>query len=263
MKSKLGSKVTVSIFVSVVLIVLAAGSALADWTAYNDCVWTSMGNVTNISAASSPAGTTTGTLVNYADGSTLSGVTVTMVTTSGIAGDISNGGTLTSGTDAYNVFANKLAPAGIIYTTENNNATLAITISGLDPGKLYQFVSYANRGGSGGDYSQRSATFTLSGASSFVNASSSGVAIANNGASSTYCTGDNTTNGYVARWTDIVCNGSFTVTSARAASTPSTLKSYFTQVFMVSESSPVPEPTSFMALGVGLLGLVGKKLRRK
>jgi len=242
------------------LVVLAialifVGAANAQFIAYNDCSGSSSGNVTSYNAGSS------GLLIDYTTG-TYTNVTAAITANIG-SNDPNLGGMPNAGTDAYNVFNGKINLVGMYWCTENTtDQYVKITFTGLDPTKLYEFVTTADRASS--SYTDRSSKFTLSGADSWTNASTPGTIISPDGLSTSFCTGYNTVNGYVARWINIApgADGSFSVTGVRADYAPVSKKAYFFAGFMLAETN-IPEPSSLLAMGSGLLGVVGFAIRRR
>ncbi len=171
------------------------------WTAYID---------TNSSGGSSPAGAvslsssqvTSGSTVglkDFATGSPLAGIQM-VTASSGLTASSSGGhGVTPTGGDALAVFGGKVNVAGTYRMT--SSSTMTSTFTGLDPTRTYELVTTANRDDA--DYTARTSTFALEDADAFVNASSTGTGAAPTDAATTFVTGDNTTNGYVARWTGI------------------------------------------------------------
>ncbi|NLG74411.1 MAG: DNRLRE domain-containing protein [Chloroflexi bacterium] len=182
------------------------------WTAYND-----------VSGTSSPANTTSFSL-NTVDGMLLdfdtgasTGATVTVVTSSELYDLSSEGQMPDAGTDAYETFNGRADMTGVIMSATTNpvDFTMDLVFNGLDPSKTYTFATSVNRaGGTGGSppYTERFTRYTIMDMVSATNASTEGVGVLNEH-SVYFCTGENTTSGYVARWTNIRPNaqGSFTV----------------------------------------------------
>ncbi|MFA7486059.1 MAG: PASTA domain-containing protein, partial [Phycisphaerae bacterium] len=204
------------------------------WTAYNDCAWASGQLQNNITTYTIPSnGTASGLLKNYATGTNL-GVTATL-TVSGspqVQTGTYGGSETNSGTDAYNTFHDFVSVPGVIQYG-SSGWWVDITFTGLDPSKTYTFAATGNRNDSG--YTTRIARFTLSGDEGAVNASTSGVDVISNN-SVYFCTGYNTVNGYVARWTNIKpgSDGSFVV---RVQEQTSGNKAYGPSVFMLQEEA--------------------------
>jgi len=189
------------------------------FTAYNDVVANSpqptpLANVTTYNTGPGP---TSGFLKDFSTGAATT-VTATMTQSGGVVHqpDLTSGGSETNaGTDAYNTFtALGVNVAGVEYY----GATgwyVDLVFTGLDPTAFYEFTTTANRNGP--TYADRLTKYTISGADpGYTNTSSSGAA----GASTTLCTGYNTVNGYVARWTGIQSgsDGSFQVRAEAATS---------------------------------------------
>ncbi len=206
----------------------------AAWTAYNDASGTTGGNTTTYTITT---GNTTGLLKNHATGANTT-VTATITTYGGLS--VQTAGAETAvGTDAYNTFHNNANMAGVI----NYGSTgwwMDVTFTGLDPAKTYTFATSANRaGGTGGTpaYPTRVSRFTISDATTAINASTSGVTVKTTtftGDTTAFVTGENTANGYVARWTGIQpgSDGDFTV---RAQADGTVNEAYGFSVFMLQE----------------------------
>ena len=228
---------------SVVNITVAEESS-GGFTAYNDCS----------SSATTPAnttqyrgdGTTSGFLKDFDTGTvqpvTLA-ITATQVAYNGTGGPMPN-----SGTDAYNVFNGKVVFDDVCYYgTTTGTWWMDATFSGLDPAKQYEFVASVNRNGS--TYTGRFTKFTIYGADACVQASTPGVDVLSN-ESVRFCTGYNTVNGYVARWTKIRCgaDGTFAVRAEDGAGAEAG-KSYGFDGIMLRETF-VPEPGTLTGIAV-------------
>ncbi len=212
------------------------------WVAYNDCAWVSGQTETNITKYTIPDdGTASGLLMNYATGSN-SAVTATF-TASGSPSVVTGnygGSETTSGTDAYTTFHGIADMPGVIQYG-NSGWYVDLTFTDLDPAKTYTFATSANRDGG---YTERITIFTLSGDDGATNASTAGVTeITENSVS--FLTGENTDDGYVARWTGINPGSDGTI-SIRAEATASEYRAYAMSVFMLAEevgSTPTIETT--------------------
>ncbi|NIW92254.1 MAG: hypothetical protein GWN20_04970, partial [Phycisphaerae bacterium] len=206
--------------------------------AYNDCVYRSSEqyiaeNVTTYCIGSGNPGPTSGPLVDQVTGDDM-GITVTLTESGGVnwQPDPSNGGSdCAIGTDAYNTFGGIADMTGVIYYG-SAGWWVDLTFTGLDPTTDYTFATSASRG----NYTGRLTIYTLSGADTYTNDSTPGVdVLAENKVR--FNTGDNHTEGYVARWTGITAaDGSFTV---RAEADPSSTdgKAYSFDVFMLEGGS--------------------------
>lgn len=212
------------------------------WSAYNDCAGTTGGNTTRYTVT---AGSTTGFLKDYSTGSNTS-VTVTFSSSGSPAVQESPGSYTDPGTDAYTTFFNKASMEGIIqYGSPGYYLDMALT--GLDTAKSYTFITTANRNSS--SYTARITRFTLSGDEGATNASSAGVSVIDDH-SVYFCTGFNTVNGYVAKWTGIKpgADGSFIV---RVQEQTSGNSGYGPSVFMLQEETgPNPIITTTGTLNV-------------
>lgn len=245
---------------AVVLCLLGVG-AHADFTAYNDCVWASGQYIAPNATAirGDPAvgtGSTSGTLKDFATG--LNTNVSAALSWSSVSWDTTRGTGSNSGTDAQLMFdgTTTVGLAGMgAYKTSGTPSWAQVTFTGLDPNKVYEFVTTANRAG-GSTYLDRYTKFMISDVDAFTNASSSGVTVADAGASSTFVTGENTALGYVARWTGIRCgaDGDFTVWSGDA--TVGTVRPYVMQAFKLVET---PEPASLTLVALGGLALLRRR----
>ncbi len=237
------------------MLVLGTSSAQAAWVAYNDAVHAgSTGNVTNYSGYMADGGgfeTPSGQLVDYATGNVLP-VTATL-SGSNISGSIS--GPANSGTDADDVFNGKLnlGDWSVSYNSSSIGWYYEVTFTGLTPGASYEFVTTANRNNisyAGDGSTSRWTKFSIIGADTYTNASSTGVVEITSDVVRMN-TGYNTVNGYVVRWTGITAaDGSFTVRSENIGTggPGEANKSYGMEGFMLAE---VPEPASLLLLSMG------------
>ena len=106
-----------------------------------------------------------------------------------------------SGTDAYSVFNGIVNSLGVI-SAGSGAANITITLTGLDPNLSYEFVLFGNRNNA--PYTDRLTTTAISDVESFTNSSTPGATFTGpSDPSVTIVNGDNTTNGYVARFTNI------------------------------------------------------------
>jgi hypothetical protein len=221
------------------------------WTAYNDCVYRASdqyigANVTAFSIGAGFTGSTSGTLLDQSTGNP-TGVTAALTQSGGVnwQPDPASGGDDTaSGTDAYNTFHGIADMTGVIYYG-SSGWYVDLAFSGLNPTKQYTFATSSSRGNS--SYTARISRYTISGADAATNASTTGVTIINN-LSVAFNTGDNQTQGYVARWTAIQpgADGSFTV---RAEAHTSEYRAYAFDVFMLQEEAVAPPTCYALTLG--------------
>ena len=154
---------------------------------------------------------TTGLLVDQSGGAT--GVTATfsqnpaapVIWQPQVAASWTGGYDTALGTDARNTFGGIADMTGTSYYGALG-WYVDITLTGLDPSKLYTFATSASRAQanttSTAGYPERVTIYTLSGADASNNASTAGVTVINSNSVS-FSTGNNHAAGYVARWTDI------------------------------------------------------------
>ena len=236
------------------------------WTAYND-----------VSGTSTPANTTEWTLdqvdgmLKDFDSGEDTGVTVTITKSNTLMNNTSLGSMPDSGTDAYTTFNGKVNLQGVVQYNATGTVEdfwMDLTFEGLDPAKTYTFVTTANRaGGTGGStdpaYTIRNTRYTISGMVSATNASSAGTSLYEGNPYAVYfVTGENTTNGYVARWINIKpsAEGTFTV---RAQPNDEVIKTYAFGAFMLQEEvsvTPDIEITGFEAITAIQAGEAGSAL---
>ncbi|MCK4958690.1 MAG: hypothetical protein KAT00_04810, partial [Planctomycetes bacterium] len=244
------------------------------WTAYNDCVYdvtldqsvtNPIGqsvhyiadNVTIYNIGNNSPGPSSGELVDLATG-TSTGVTATLTQSGGVQWqpDVSSnwyGGYDTAvGTDARNTFGGIADMTGVTYYGGSPEWYVDLTFTGLDANKKYTFVTSAARCGTTADYTDRYSVFTISGADTYTNASTTGVNVESE-AEVWFNTGDNYNEGYVAKWTGIAASdGTFTVRATHHPTANSGYKAYAFDVFVLQQQGggvvppPVP-PSEFVA----------------
>ena len=210
------------------------------WIAFNDCAYrnTDQYKAPNVTTYDSDSGTNTGPLFNQAD-SAATGVTATFTQFGGVFVDYINGGTdPVAGTEAYNSFSGIADMRGVIHYGLDTGWWLDVTFTGLDPNKVYNFVTSSVRGVP--EYTYRITKYTISGVDEATNASSEGVDVIDNH-SVMFCTGDNYNTGYVAKWIDIRpgSDSSFTV---RAEASSVDFRAYTFDVFSLEERIPEGSP---------------------
>ena len=175
------------------------------WKAYNDGAYIDGQISTNITTYESFTNGDGGLLMKYADG-TNTFVTVAINTSGTVSEQTSSsyyGAETDAGTDAYTTFHDYVnIVGGARLGTASSYITL--TFTGLDSSKKYTFATTANRADS--DYTDRITIFTISDIDAATNGSTSGTDISTTSITddtTSFCTGYNTENGYVARWTGI------------------------------------------------------------
>ena len=218
----------------------------AAWAAYNDCVHDPNNplhyitpNVTTFATGQGHLYHSQGTLRDYASGRSLP-VIVTLTSSPDVRweADTANGWggrDCAPGTDAWNTFGGIADMHGsIVYGSRG--WYVDITFTGLNPDARYEFAASANRGNEA--FTNRRSIFSIIGADSFANASTPGVDLLPDGAVS-FCTGNNTSAGYVARWTDIRTSSGRVI--FRATHTPDSdygCRAYAFHVFVLRELAP-------------------------
>ena len=246
------------------------GTAMADFTAFNDCV-----NASDDAKVTAYQGEMvwggipnqdTGYLKDYATGAE-TGVTVKMIGSGiGLTTEPSNG---LSG-DAAATFGNKIKFYKNVSECDTAVAwSYTAVFTGLDPNKVYEFTTYANRGHDGfwpadPNGKKRFTKFSIDSADAFVNASTvgddtfevdgAGVVALNTGWNDT---------GSVIKWTGIVpgADGSFSVTSGSFGENDlgiHAIRAYGMAGFMLKETA-VPEPASLALFGLGGLALLRRR----
>ncbi|MHC4544680.1 MAG: lamin tail domain-containing protein, partial [Planctomycetota bacterium] len=205
--------------------------------AYNDCVYRSSDqyiadNVTTYGIGSGYTSLTSGPLVDQVTGDDM-GVTVMLTQSGGVTWKPkpdAGGSDCAVGTDAYNTFGGTTDMTGVIYYG-SVGWWVDLTFTGLDPTTEYTFATSTNRGNP--NYTNRWTIYTLTGADTYTNASTSGVdVLAENKVR--FNTGDNYNQGYVARWTGITASdGSFTVRAEADPSSADGRRAYSFDVFML------------------------------
>jgi hypothetical protein len=203
--------------------------------AYNDCVYRSTdqyiaANVTTYGIGSGYSGPTSGPLLNQATGED-AGVTATLTQGGGVTwqpSPASGGNDCAVGTDAYNTFSGIADMTGVIYYG-SAGWWIDLVFTGLDPATEYTFATSSARCA----YANRLTTYTLGGADTYYNASTLGVdVLAENRIR--FNTGDNYSEGYVARWTGITAaDGSFTVRAEADPGGEDGRRAYSFDVFML------------------------------
>ena len=207
----------------------------SSWTTYNDCVYSAgqykAPNATTYGIGTGNPHPTSGELLDLAAGSG-TGVTVTFSQSGGVDWDEGvNGGFDTNpGTDAHDIFSGTTDMTGVIRYSSSPDWWVDVIFSNLNPSGVYTFVTSANRGNLA--YTDRITKYTISDADAYTNASSPGTI---NGPDSTsFSTGANTVNGYVAKWTGIRpgVDGIFRI-RAEADNPALQYKAYAFDVFML------------------------------
>ena len=172
-----------------------------------DTVWTLYNDV-NPTAGTGPQVTghayeaDQATLIDFTTGEPTP-LTVTGQTTAGYD-PTSNGGNCAVGTDAHETFGDVVDLAGV-FELDRAETRNTLVFSGLDPSAIYTIALTANRG-SPRYAGARFTRTTIVGADTFENASSDGVILYDEGASVSFCVGDNTAHGYVARWSNVTAS---------------------------------------------------------
>jgi cysteine-rich repeat protein len=135
------------------------------------------------------------------------------------------------GTDAHDTFHDIADMMGTIYYG-STGWYVDLTFTGLDPAEVYTFATSSSRANQ--TYTDRVTQYTLIGADTFTNASTTGVTEVTPD-QVYFNTGDNISEGYVARWTGVsAVDGSFTVRAeAHSSAADGGRKAYAFDVFML------------------------------
>jgi len=174
------------------------------FTAYNDLHWVSgqlAGNITTY-ATTNGNGTATpsGRLMDYASGEPTD-VVLTVTGGNRLASHATQGANAAAGTDADGVFGGILDCTGL--TGSGGSPAITLRFTGLATDVRYELVVYGDRDNP--DYTDRLTTVTIAGVGGFENRSSAGADFSGPTDSSvTICHGYNNTNGFVARFEEIV-----------------------------------------------------------
>lgn len=191
----------------------------ATFEAYNDCAWSAdqydFESVTRYGIGTNNPNPTSGYLKDYNTGAMVP-ATATFTQNGTVVWDGTSGAEIL-GSDSLGIFFFKVNMKGYIYYG-SEGWYVDLTISGLNPNGRYEFVTTANRGDE--TYSDRLTKYTISDAVEYTNTGSTGLGVSYDNDWIIFCTGDNTNNGYIARWTNIKpsANGTFKV-RAEAGST--------------------------------------------
>jgi len=212
------------------------------WRAYNDLRWApdddGTNNITLYSwtnnVTKGPAYETSGSLVNYETGEDLSATLTVSSTDTGDYDYTNQGANAVANTDADAVFGAAVGSKGNL-----SNGDITLTFAGLDTNLTYTIAVYGNRDAQ--TYAGvRYGKFTISNVTSFVNLSSSGTLTTTNvldNDTTEYCTGYNTSNGYVARFSQIDpgSDGEIIITVQEGAQTSSGQGKYANAVMIETE----------------------------
>jgi len=143
------------------------------------------------------------------------------------------------GTDANTEFAGTADATGTIFYG-SLGWWVDLTLSGLDPNKVYTFTTTAIRAKANTDppetYTDRETLYTLSGADGFTASPSVGVAVV--GPTQQFVTGNNFAAGLVAQWSDIDpgADGTVVIRAESAGTAAEPQKAYAFDVFKLEEA---------------------------
>lgn len=210
------------------------------WTAYNDCVYEPPqykgSNVNTYNVGVGGPGPVAGQLLDLCGADT--GVTVRLTQTGNVTWLPSSdlGGYDTApGTDAYEEFGGMVDMTGTVHYG-SAGWSMDITFTGLDNNRTYIFTGTAAR--CYGEYQDRATLYTISGATDYAPAHSTG-ATGNGNDQVSFNTGDNYNEGYVAKWIGItVDDGSFTVRAQADPTAPDGRKAYGFDAFKLMMVEP-------------------------
>lgn len=131
--------------------------------------------------------------------------------------------------------------------------TSSFTLSGLQPGWMYDLAVISDRAYEEGHANVgREATFTLLGADSFVNTSSSGTTISGDDDESTTVTNGRNPGGLLVRYSSIVAGEDGTITLSAVGS------GYIGNAIRLEA---IPEPSTALLAGLGALALLRRRAR--
>jgi len=193
---------------NVVFVWMLAGLCFGNFRAFNDCIRgtgdATAANVTNWTIYNSFTSNTSGPLVDFDTGQqTPVTATFTWNASAGLRTSESSGSAdgvsqPRPGTPAHDVFGGIVDFSNRLIYYGSSGWWTQVTFTGLNPNKNYTFVTTAIRANI---YSDRLSRFVLSGHTSAVNNSSSGVYL-KNGSQTILIAGGNhlNTTGYVVRW---------------------------------------------------------------
>lgn len=172
MKRALILAAAVAWFVSTVEMPAAAAS-----TAYNDFLARS-GDPTTSITTNNFNGPTSGTLVDFSNGSSLAAA-LSITPVAGQVGDYNNPTQPPPGSDAYAAFNGKVGVTNYMFinTGASNIGPYSIQLTGLDQNAAYSIVLLGSRGLASASYSNRWMSVTVSDVDTFTNNSSAGAAL--------------------------------------------------------------------------------------
>ena len=261
--------IALKVVIVIAALVSLSGTAVAEWTAFNDTTFESgstHANTTLYRGDGNEDGSS-GKLKNIVTGDELP-VTVTIAAYVTRYGN--NGAQPTNGTDAYNIFDGYVdfrdtGPFSGSLEMERTDMYYTYTFTGLNPAMTYDFAGTAIRGG----YNDRWTKVTLDGADGYTNAHSTGAGTVQPGVAGlgmnqmAMHTGMNShaDQGYVAYWTDIDpgTDGTISVNSQWYQPGGGS-KGYGLHGIMLVE---VPEPSTLLLAAMALLGLAAFGWRRR
>ncbi|MBN1670814.1 MAG: fibronectin type III domain-containing protein, partial [Kiritimatiellae bacterium] len=215
---------------------LAGPPPPAEFAAYNDLAWFAGQRASNVTTYTTGQG---GELVDFASGAALA---ATLTVAGGDAPVADQGAHPAAGTDAHAFFDGKVDGAGTIgYDTQD----LVLSFGGLDPGRRYELVLYADRANvkyAGANARRHRAL--LGGADAFANRASPGATVETTavpGDTTVYNAGCNSEAGYVTRFTDIApgADGRIALSVRRDAETA--CYTYANAVMIRTVRTPSPE----------------------
>ena len=209
------------------------------FTAYNDLSWGS-GQLSNhitahTTVAGGAGGDGGGELIDYATGQP-AGAMLGITGGSWLgATHYVQGANANSGTDADEVFNGKVDCLGVVSYETNE---LVLTFSNLMPTVRYEVVLFGNRA----QYNDRFTTVTLEGAVNFTNTSSLGATISGASSQTTrILNGNNTVNGYVARYAGIDPGADGVFTLRTLPGTTVAERYYVNALMLRAGEPPVPQ----------------------
>lgn len=240
-------------WLTVIVVFMGSMFCGADWTAYNDLVW-SNGQPSASITTYSPSATTNGYLIDHGSGGTL-GAELRFFGPVVTAGAPLGSNPVPTASDAHTEFGSAINGDGFVYL--GTTGTLFFTVTHLDTNSRFDVVIYSSRQAISDSYSNRWTEIQLSDCGAgFTNTSSAGVPVIQAGGlpndTSRVLAGN--TNGMVARYTGINpgSDGDFDINILGYATAGYSTNAYVNAIKVVAhgQGSTYQEGTDFEATSV-------------